>query len=75
MTWHDGAIPDSEICFKLRGDKGCATFKFAFQHLNLNSPNSSDNTFIFAAPDAYINLHICLDQYKEDKNIQKHSWQ
>ena len=79
MTWHDGAIPEDEIWLKLGGDKGGGTFKFAFQHLNVNSPNSPDNTCIFAlfaAPDTYTNLRICLDRYKDDiKHLQDHTWQ
>ena len=78
MTWHDGAIPEDEIWLKLGGDKGGGTFKFAFQHLNVNSPNSPDNTCIFAlfaAPDTYTNLHICLDRYKDDiSSLQNHTW-
>ena len=74
MTWHNGAIPEDEVWLKLGG----GTFKFGFQHLNVEYPNSPDKTCIFAlfeAPDTYTNLHICLDRYKEDiENLQNHTW-
>ena len=42
------AIPEDEIWLKLGGDKGGGTFKFGFQHLNVECPNSLDNTCVFA---------------------------
>ena len=68
VTWHNGAIPENEVWLKLGGDKGGGTFKLCFQHLNVPSPNSPDNTCIFSmfeAPDSYTNIKIALEQYTD----------
>ena len=78
LTWHNGAIPENEIWLKLGGDKGGGTFKFCFQHLNVECPNSPDNTCVFAlfeAPDSYTNLRICFERYKKDiDELQSRTW-
>ena len=69
LTWHNGIItPPNEIRVKVGGDKGGGTFKFCFQLLNVEVPNSPENTCVismFEGPDSFTNLHICLDQYIE----------
>ena len=50
------------------GDKGGCSFKMSFQIGNVSTPNAPANTFIFAiyeCHDSPSNLHICLDQYKD----------
>ena len=78
MTWHNGAIPEDEVWLKLGGDKGGGTFKFGFQHLNVQSPNSPENTCVFTlfeASDSYTNLHICLDRYKDEIDaLESNTW-
>ena len=67
LTWHDGAIPADELWIKLGGDKGRGTFKFNFQLMNTQHPNSQKNTTllsIFRAGDSITNLHTALDMYK-----------
>ena len=41
-------MEQSLIWLKLGGDKRGSTFKIAFQHLNVESPNAPDNICIFA---------------------------
>ena len=67
LTWHNGAIPASEIWVKLGGDHGGGTFKMLFQIANVPSPNSVDNTVpfcIFAAKDTVANLTTALEPYR-----------
>ena len=77
LTWHDGAIPDSEVWVKV-GDKGGGTFKMNFQIVNVPHPNSVHNTCVFAvfeASDSVSNLHVTLDRYKgKFKDLQKTKW-
>ena len=50
------------------GDKGGGSFKMSFQIGNVPTPNAPENTFVFAiyeGHDSAANLHICLDQYRE----------
>ena len=78
VTWHSGAIPEGEVWLKLGGDKGGGTFKLCFQHLNVPSPNSPDNTCIFTlfeAPDNYTNLSIAFERYKDALNdMETQTW-
>eukprot|EP00731_Ephydatia_muelleri_P000748 Em0001g748a len=78
LTWHNGVIPASEIWIKLGGDKGGGTFKMNFQIVNVAAPNSVNNTCVFCcfeADDSYTNLHIALEQYKEQvKHLQGMTW-
>ena len=67
LTWHDGAIPADKLWIKLGGDKGRGTFKFNFQLMNTQHPNSQKNTTlvsIYEAGDSLTNLHTALDMYK-----------
>ena len=53
---------------KVGGDKGGGSFKMSFQIGNVSTPNAPANTFVFAiyeGHDSPSNLHICLDQYKD----------
>ena len=66
MTWHDGLIPESEVWVKIAGDKGADTVKLVFQLCNVHSPNSVQNTCVFAVfeeRDTITNLHTALDCY------------
>ena len=78
LTWHNGIIPSNEIWIKVGGDKGGGTFKFCFQLLNVEVPNSSENTSViamFEGPDSVTNLHTCLDQYVEQlAEINQMTW-
>ena len=64
---------------KLGGDKGRGSFKLNLQLVNTPEPNSCKNTSLIAvykAGDSSVNLHIALDQYREDiKAIQGMMWQ
>ena len=78
VTWHNGAIPEDEVWLKLGGDKGGGTFKLCFQHLNVPTPNSPDNTCVFTmfeAPDSYINIKVALQQYTDVlKHMETRTW-
>lgn len=68
LTWHNGAIPEEEIWIKIGGDKGGGTFKMSIQVANVEQVNSLKNTYVFSifeASDSVMNLHIALDQYKD----------
>ena len=67
LTWHNGAIPSDER-IKFGGDKGHGSFKFNLQLCNVDHPNSIKNTVllsVFKAGVTIVNLHTCLDMYKE----------
>jgi len=63
---------------KLGGDKGGGTFKMAFQNLNVENPNSPDNTCVFSifeAPDTYTNLRIGLSRHIDEiAELETHTW-
>lgn len=68
LTWHDGAIPSSELWLKLGGDKGHGSFKLTLQLVNTCHPNSVKETTllsVFRAGDSTMNLHTALDMYQE----------
>ncbi|XP_038063035.1 uncharacterized protein LOC119733726 [Patiria miniata] len=48
LTWHNGVIPASEILVKIGGDKGGSSFKMEYQIVNVQNPNSLQNTVVFA---------------------------
>ena len=50
LTWHNGTIPENEICVKLGGDqdKDLDSFKMALHICNLKRPNSKFNTHLIA---------------------------
>ena len=53
---------------KLGGDKGHGSFKLNLQLCNVTHPNFQKNTTLLAmcmAGDSVANLHVALDQYKE----------
>ncbi|XP_065192129.1 uncharacterized protein LOC135823213 [Sycon ciliatum] len=69
LTWHDGAIPESEVWIKLGGDHGGDSFKFSMQVANLQHPNSPDNTVplcVFHAKDTPANLETALGMYRDE---------
>ena len=78
LTWHDGIIPPDEIWVKIGGDKGGKSFKMSFQICNVPSPNSVQNTCVFAifeAKDTTTNLHVALDRFKgQIKSLQSTVW-
>ena len=62
-------MPQSEIWLKVGGDKGGGSFKMNFQIVNVQSPNSPQNTCVFAcyeASDTTTNLHVALDRFQTD---------
>ena len=78
LTWHNGAIPSDELWVKLGGDNGGSSFKMNFQIVNVNCPNSINNTCVFTAfqaPDTITNMHVALDRYKDQlTDLQKTKW-
>lgn len=77
LTWNDH-IPEDEIWVKIGGDKGGSSFKMNFQVMNLENPNSIQNTCVFAAfqaSDSPFNLHICMDRYSDQiDELQRTEW-
>ena len=68
LVFHKGQIPNDEVWVKFGGDKGHGSFKLNFQLCNVAHPNSQKNTTLLAmcmAGDNIHNLHVALDQYKE----------
>lgn len=66
LTWHDGLIPESEVWVKVAGDKGADAVKLVLQICNVPSPNSVQNTCVFAVfegRDTTSNLHVALNRY------------
>ncbi len=62
-------IPKNKIWIKVGGDKGGGSFKACVQVLNVERPNSVNNTTVFAtmeAPDYFENLDILLQQYQHE---------
>ena len=63
---------------KVGGDKGGGSFKMSFQVGNISTPNAPENTHVFAiyeGHDSATNLHICLDQYRDQiKEISESTW-
>ena len=54
---------------KIGGDAGGGTFKINFQIVNILSPNSPQNTCVFAifeAKDTTTNLQVALDRFQGD---------
>ena len=71
LVWHSG-IPENEVWIKIGGDKGGGSFKMNSQIVNVPSPNSPQNTCVFAcfeAPGSLTNLHVALDRFKNDIEI------
>ncbi|XP_071795962.1 uncharacterized protein [Asterias amurensis] len=68
LTWYDGLIPDNEIWLKVGGDKGGNSFKMCFQIVNVNKPNSLENTVVFACyegTDSLVNLQRTMPAMME----------
>ena len=66
LTWHDGAIPATNLSVKLGGDHGGGSFKMSFQLANAPSPNAVKNTVVFlaaSAKDTYSNLCTLLQPF------------
>ena len=63
---------------ELGGDKGGGSVKMCLQVVNRPNPNSADHTTVFAcleADDTLPNMHLALDQYKEDiQELQGMKW-
>lgn len=78
LTWHNGVIPEDEIWVKIGGDKGGGSFKMNFQLVNVERPNSKNNTCVFMmfmASDSVTNLHTGLDRYREQiAELQTLKW-
>eukprot|EP00117_Sycon_ciliatum_P044781 scpid36929/ scgid32253/ len=78
LTWHGGAIPESEIWIKIGGDHGGGSFKLSFQIVNTEHPNSLTNIIpfcIFNGKDTPANLETALGQYRPQlQQLQQTSW-
>lgn len=63
---------------KIGGDKGGGTFKMVLQIVNVNHPNSPNNTCVFAifdGPDSVANLTVLADRFQEQVNsLQSKEW-
>ena len=63
---------------KIGGDTGGGMFKMNFQLVNIQSPNSPQNTCVFAifeAKDTTTNLHVALDRFQGDiENLNGMRW-
>ena len=67
LIWHE-QIPKDEIWVKIGGDHGGGSFKMCFQIVNVEKPNSAQNTVVFCcflAPDSYVNLSLALSRFDE----------
>ncbi|XP_066263806.1 uncharacterized protein [Branchiostoma lanceolatum] len=78
LTWHGGKIPRDEIWIKVGGDHGGGSFKFTFQVLNKESPNSKKKTTVicvFNAKDNRENLQLAISRYAQEiKVLQDSKW-
>ena len=59
LVWNEG-LPEGEIWVKLGGDKGGSCMKVTSVQSEL-----PQNTSAFEAPDSISNLHITLEQYRQ----------
>lgn len=77
MIWHSG-IPEDEIWKKLGGDKRGTSFKVNFQIVNVEHPNSTENTCVFCpfeASNSLTNLYIGLERYRDQvNNLELQTW-
>ena len=72
LTWHDGAIPATDISVKIGGDHGGGSFKMSFQLANAPNPNSVKNTVVFlaaGAKDTYSNLSTLLQPFVQEIEV------
>ena len=78
LFWHEG-IPRDEVWVKFGGDHGGHSFKFCCQILNVQSPNSTQNTIpicLFAARDSPANLETALGHYRTQlASLASMKWQ
>ena len=61
---------------KIGGYAGGGTFKMNFQIVNTQSPNSPQNTCVFAiyaAKETTTNLHVALDRFPDDIESLTHT--
>lgn len=52
LTWHDNAIPADEIWVKIGGDHGGGSFKLVVSVVNVENPNSKENSFLVLMTEA-----------------------
>ena len=65
LTWETNGIPEDEVWIKIGGDHGGDSFKLCLQILNINKPNSKENThciMCFPAKDTRQNLELAFDE-------------
>ncbi len=78
LTWHNGLIPSDEVWIKIGGDKGGSSFKMSLQIVNVDKPNSVQNSCVFAlfeAPDSVFNLHLGMDRFHHViSELQETKW-
>ena len=69
LTWHNTnavTLPKNEIWLKFGGDKGGGTFKFCYQIVNRDRPNSTDNTVVASclmADDSLPNIRLATQPF------------
>ncbi len=81
LVWKEG-MPEDKIIVKIGGDRGGKgdhnTMKDCFQILNIESPNSVDNTQVYSmyyAPDSHSNMCIALQKFADDlKALHNYRW-
>lgn len=78
LTWHDGLVPENEIWIKIGGDKGGDSMKMFFQIVNVQTPNRSTNTVVFAAyhgPDSPTNMSITMEPFiNQIEKLKNMTW-
>lgn len=77
LNW-DRGMPNEEIWIKIGGDHGGSSFKLTLQVLNLDAPNSKENTIVVGcciAKDYYSNLKEITSVFKpEIERLNQSSW-
>ena len=62
LTWNNKNVPSKEIWIKIGGDHEGDSFKFILQVMNLENPNSKDNTSL-----------LCMAECKDSIKIHRES--
>ena len=79
LFWHDGAISDSEIWLKIRGDHGGNSFKMSLQIVNVKHPNAVRNVIpfvVFEGKDTPVNLSTALQPFvTEIEKLRQTTWE
>ena len=70
--------PEDPVLVKIGGDHGGNSFKMTYQIVNVDKPNSKENTMVFCmfeAKDYRTNLEVALSMYKKEIfDLQQLKW-